>query len=107
MTPTHYVLINGYSNSYWDWGGEDDDLYIRFTMNNLQIYRARNTTGVYAHTKHTRNKINIYRYIDLDKTKRRYKTDGLNSVAYKLVNITKKKLFTHILADINPYNFPL
>lgn len=49
--------------------------------------------------------MNDFRYLLLDRTKRRHKKEGLNSVAYKLVNITKRKLFTHILADVNPYNF--
>lgn len=48
-----------------------------------------------------------FRYIDLDRAKKRHKKDGLNSVAYKLVNIKKRKLFTHILADVNPYNFTI
>ncbi|GAB6027923.1 hypothetical protein CHUAL_002137 [Chamberlinius hualienensis] len=25
----HFLLLNGYSNLYWGWGGEDDDLYER------------------------------------------------------------------------------
>lgn len=48
-----------------------------------------------------------FRHIELERTKRRHKKDGLNSVAYKLVKITKRKLFTHILADINPFNFTI
>jgi len=26
----HYRLINGFPNRFWGWGGEDDDLYVRF-----------------------------------------------------------------------------
>ena len=25
----HFKLINGFSNKFWGWGGEDDDLYKR------------------------------------------------------------------------------
>ena len=26
----HFRLINGFPNRFWGWGGEDDDLYVRF-----------------------------------------------------------------------------
>ena len=26
----HYRLINGFPNRFWGWGGEDDDLYVRY-----------------------------------------------------------------------------
>ena len=30
-----YRRINGYSNDYWGWGGEDDDLLTRQDLTNL------------------------------------------------------------------------
>lgn len=29
FTREHFELINGFSNKFWGWGGEDDDLYKR------------------------------------------------------------------------------
>ncbi|KAE9535609.1 hypothetical protein AGLY_007510 [Aphis glycines] len=26
IRPDHYLLVNGYSNLFWGWGGEDDDM---------------------------------------------------------------------------------
>ena len=28
----HFKLINGFSNKFWGWGGEDDDLYKRYSL---------------------------------------------------------------------------
>ena len=30
FTKDHYDMINGMSNLFWGWGGEDDDLYQRY-----------------------------------------------------------------------------
>lgn len=29
MTKDQFLQVNGFSNTYWGWGGEDDDLRIR------------------------------------------------------------------------------
>ena len=30
ISKEHYRLVNGFSNIYWGWGGEDDDMGKRF-----------------------------------------------------------------------------
>ena len=29
MRPAAYAAVNGFSNRFWGWGGEDDDLFFR------------------------------------------------------------------------------
>lgn len=29
MRKEHFEMVNGYSNNYWGWGGEDDDMAYR------------------------------------------------------------------------------
>ena len=31
--------VNGFSNSFYGWGGEDDDFYCRLVRNNISINR--------------------------------------------------------------------
>ena len=41
MTPDIFRKIGGFSNSFWGWGGEDDDLHCRLRRNNVTINRYR------------------------------------------------------------------
>jgi hypothetical protein len=34
-----FQQINGFSNQYWGWGNEDDDLFLRLWLHNVQIER--------------------------------------------------------------------
>lgn len=45
----HFEKINGYSNGYWGWGFEDDDLLFRYKNSNLPL-DIRETEVVSKHT---------------------------------------------------------
>ena len=50
MTPRHFRRINGYSNQFWGWGGEDDDMWSRIHFHGLRVLRRN--TGTYRMIKH-------------------------------------------------------
>ena len=39
MTPEQLTKVNGFSNQYWGWGGEDDDMFKRIDANKFKIIR--------------------------------------------------------------------
>ena len=65
-----FKRVNGYSNEYWGWGFEDDDLLLRLTEQNVftdfDIYEIpkENTSGLYIHGDESyiecKNTINIH-----------------------------------------------
>ena len=44
ISKTIFKKINGYSNDYWGWGGEDDDILNRTKIYNIKINRNNFTT---------------------------------------------------------------
>ena len=40
FTPEQFDKVNGYSNEYWGWGCEDDDMYIRVVSACLRLEQA-------------------------------------------------------------------
>ncbi|KAH7957470.1 beta-1,4-N-acetylgalactosaminyltransferase bre-4 isoform X2 [Rhipicephalus sanguineus] len=94
------LRVNGYSNVYWGWGGEDDDISSRLKHINQTILRRPGNIARYKSLKHGKSKANPARFDILREWETRYKTDGLNSVKYKVMHMELKKLYTWILADI-------
>ena len=52
LTSSQMHHINGFSNLYWGWGGEDNDIWIRVIRANFNISRPTGNTGFYRNIKH-------------------------------------------------------
>jgi hypothetical protein len=50
FTPSHFELVNGYSNEYWGWGLEDDDMRKRLVKRGIPVFRR---FGRYTSLHHT------------------------------------------------------
>lgn len=96
----HMQRVNGFSNKYWGWGGEDDDMSYRLQHHHLKISRYPANIARYTMLSHAKDVPSPDRYKLLYKGKLRYKTDGINSVKYERKDIVYKKLYTWVLADL-------
>ncbi|XP_025966338.1 beta-1,4-galactosyltransferase 4 [Dromaius novaehollandiae] len=104
LTREQFSKVNGFSNNYWGWGGEDDDLRIRVEMQKMRVMRPSPDVARYTMIFHTRdqgNEENGERMKLLRQVSRMWKTDGLNSCSYKLLSVEHNPLYINITVDFS------
>lgn len=99
ISTSQFNLINGMSNLYHGWGGEDDDLYERLKVVGIDICRFDPAYSEYTMLKHKHAVPNENRLALLRSASLRIHSDGLNSLVYKEVERRMHSLFTHILVE--------
>lgn len=97
-----FVKVNGFSNMYQGWGGEDDDMYARLVNKNYKIIRFHPSYAQYSMLKHKREKPSESRHDKLSTAHLRYETDGFKSLVYCEISKEKNSLFTNVLVEIYP-----
>ncbi|XP_069802453.1 beta-1,4-galactosyltransferase 3-like isoform X2 [Dendropsophus ebraccatus] len=103
LTPDQFMKINGFPNTYWGWGGEDDDIAMRIRLSGMSITRSPLSLGRYKMIPHDRdsgNEENSHRYTLLRNTKKNWKDDGMNSLDFHLLSREKTPLYTNLTVDI-------
>ncbi|BFZ24702.1 hypothetical protein BsWGS_27741 [Bradybaena similaris] len=86
----HFEKVNGFSNMFFGWGGEDDDMSKRIRAAGLQITRYPMEIARYKMIKHvvdSGNERNPMRFGLLKTSRRRMATDGLNSLVYEVKEV--------------------
>ncbi|XP_042885356.1 beta-1,4-galactosyltransferase 2-like isoform X2 [Penaeus japonicus] len=100
MTQDHLARVNGWSNIYWGWGGEDDDMWRRLSFEDLPVWRFPANIARYRTIKHGPQVVNNKRYQTLKRNTGRYPNDGLSTIKYIVKSVVRHPLYTHIAADI-------
>jgi predicted glycosyltransferase involved in capsule biosynthesis len=93
---TDFKKVNGFSNEYWGWGGEDDDLRLRCVKEGLNVDKRMNKYKSLPHRpagphhpnyENNRNKMRDFR----DTPDNNYhKEEGLNTLKYDTILVDNK-----------------
>ncbi|XP_064120455.1 uncharacterized protein LOC135225154 [Macrobrachium nipponense] len=102
MTADQFKTVNGFSNKFWGWGGEDDDMSNRIKFHGFFISRYPANIGRYTMLSHRKDEPNPRRYQYLYDGKKRFKSDGLNSAKYKALDVQLRRLYTWVYVDLYP-----
>ncbi|XP_041464058.1 beta-1,4-galactosyltransferase 6-like [Lytechinus variegatus] len=101
MTGEQFITVNGYSNMYWGWGGEDSDLGRRVRQK-FKVTEAR--LGYYRNLNHdekTKEEMSVHRMCLYNYALNRIKYDGLSRVRYeRSADILLSTLYTKITVDV-------
>ena len=104
ITPKKFKYINGFSNKFWGWGGEDDDFYNRLvTFGKFKISRPKKSIGrakMIRHEHEEENPPNSERIELLKNWSDRRSIDGLFDLEYRILERADLRIFEKILVDI-------
>ncbi|KAK2185457.1 hypothetical protein NP493_233g01014 [Ridgeia piscesae] len=111
FTRAHYLKVNGFSNTFYGWGGEDDDMRLRIASAQLYVHRYPLHVSRYRMLRHARdgtNPVNPFRNIATSYRPSAYGQDGVNSIKYKVHASEEKPLYTWLLVEpvssVSAYN---
>ncbi|XP_048738196.1 beta-1,4-N-acetylgalactosaminyltransferase bre-4-like isoform X2 [Ostrea edulis] len=97
LTDTQMTTLNGYSNMFFVWGGEDDNLFDRFVESRLWFDRTDYQDGFVTTLAHKKGKKFTSRFRTGVKTKHSRSFDGVSSLRYEVILVKYKPLFTWIV----------
>jgi hypothetical protein len=109
FSTTDFQYINGFSNAFWGWGGEDDNLYQRILFHNLTVSRPFDNEQSFLHLMRYRT---LYHkaaqpnpeWISLiNQGKYQFQSDGLSNLRYKKLYLKFKPLFTHVFVNVQQH----
>ncbi|XP_071148075.1 beta-1,4-galactosyltransferase 3-like [Mytilus edulis] len=100
-----FVRINGFANSYWGWGNEDDDFSARLQSSGILLTRPPEYIGRFKMVRHKKETRSEHGYEAFLGWRGRWHKDGLNSpktMNYSVVDKRDEHLYTNITVDLGP-----
>lgn len=96
---SHIMAMNGFSNHFYGWGAEDDNLAQRIQQLGFTLTRFDPAVASYITLPHQRVTPAQDRFTTLSKVKESMKKDGLNSLNYKVMEREDRPLYTWLLVS--------
>ncbi|CAG9584303.1 unnamed protein product [Danaus chrysippus] len=96
ITSEQYMEVNGFSNKYEGWGGEDDDFANRLRIYDLQIMRFPPTKSRYTMLRHRQEKKNKNRHRIMSNDKSKIRLDGVKSLPYYTASVRDHRLYSMV-----------
>jgi hypothetical protein len=95
MTAKQYEQVNGMTNEYWGWGGEDDELLCRVQASGLSAVFESSPNAIYTILHHHADAQYSGRPMpNCQKVAQNMKTDGLRNTVYKVDSVQFMPLYT-------------
>jgi len=79
-----FIKINGYSNEFWGWGGEDNDLFFRVKAKGFPLHRRLGKFDNLLHARAPKRTPEYQKNVERITNKYDYDSEGLNTLVYKL-----------------------
>jgi hypothetical protein len=79
-----FIKINGYSNEFWGWGGEDNDLLFRVKSKGFPLHRRLGKYDNLLHERAPKHTPEYKKNVGRITTPYDYDSEGLNTLEYTL-----------------------
>jgi hypothetical protein len=92
FTEKSFLKINGFPNNFFGWGGEDDAMYNRMVINNIEVYRP--TDGYFEmddNVKHSNSTINLKKKENILEDLKSWYKNGIKQVESYSINLKNQE----------------
>lgn len=98
MQQVHFKKVNGFSNKFYGWGAEDDDMYNRIEQVGLSVIRFDPRVASYVMLSHS----SVWRTegrLEKLQDNKDDSEDGLSSLSYHVLDKKERSLYTWFLVS--------